>query len=202
MAFALTNPTKNLEMLLNSMETFQASFTQITKDDTGKVIQKAKGTVALKRSGKFRWITNIPAKQIIVADGKELWIYDPELEQASVQSLKASIHQSPAILISEANVNLSSDFYVVTEKDKKSHLWYVLTPKTKESTGYSLVKLYFQDKQLNTIKILNNLDQWNTLIFTGIKTNRFLSKDSFIFHPPKNVDIIDNINKGTYSYAQ
>lgn len=200
--WAAKDASSSLEHLLNTMETFEAAFTQVTKEEGGNILQSAKGTVALKRPGKFRWVTESPEKQILVADGKNLWIYDPELEQASVQSLKETIYQSPAILISAAHVNLANDFQVTTEKDPHRQLWYVLTPKKNENGAYSVVKLYFEGNALTVLKIKNNLGQWNTLRFTKIKTNLPLRSQLFIFQPPKNVDVIDNTNEGLYSHAQ
>ncbi|MHA7840467.1 MAG: outer membrane lipoprotein chaperone LolA [Gammaproteobacteria bacterium] len=198
--FAASNPMVTLESLLNNMKTFQATFDQIIKDDAGHIVQEGQGTVALQRPGKFQWLTSHPTKQEVVADGKNLWIYDPELEQATVQNLTESIHQSPAILISEANLNLADDFYVTTEKDENQKLWYVLTPKSKEKSEYRLVKIYFNGNQLQSLKVLNNLGQWNILRFKNIKTNLSLSQTLFNFKPPMNVDVIDNTNKGTYAH--
>ncbi|WP_280954990.1 outer-membrane lipoprotein carrier protein LolA [Paludibacterium denitrificans] len=52
-------------------------------------------------SGKFRWEYNKPYEQLIVGDGKTLWIYDKELAQVTKKSLNAALGSSPAALLAK-----------------------------------------------------------------------------------------------------
>jgi outer membrane lipoprotein carrier protein len=71
-------------ILLNT-QTMEADFSQTVKDKTHHNIQQTQGHMALVRPGKFRWEVKSPNQQLIVANGKRLWIYDPDLEQPFMQ---------------------------------------------------------------------------------------------------------------------
>src|SRR5262249_31429251 len=52
--------------------------------------KKASGEVWLKKPGKMRWEYSRPEKKLMLADGKMLWVYEPEDEQAFKHDLKGS----------------------------------------------------------------------------------------------------------------
>ena len=64
-----------LQEKLNAMRTMQASFKQIVRADQ-REISRSKGSMALERPGKFRWQTQSPMEQLVIADGSKIWIYD------------------------------------------------------------------------------------------------------------------------------
>jgi outer membrane lipoprotein carrier protein len=62
--------------------------------------QTSSGTVKLSAPRQFRWEYLKPAPQLIVADGNQVWIYDPDLEQVTVRNQSAEEQGSPlAVLI-------------------------------------------------------------------------------------------------------
>src|ERR1700692_2501764 len=54
-------------------------FEQQVLDRTGKVVERASGTFAFARPGKFRWTYEKPHTQVLVGDGAKLWVHDPDL---------------------------------------------------------------------------------------------------------------------------
>jgi outer membrane lipoprotein carrier protein len=55
------------------------------------VIERAAGTFAFARPGKFRWTYDKPHKQVLVGDGAKLWIHDPDLNQVTVKRMDRAI---------------------------------------------------------------------------------------------------------------
>src|SRR3989338_3432080 len=88
--FSAQQKTAALELtqLLNGFSTFQAQFTQTTTDVNHQVLQQSSGTMMLMRPGRFRWETQNPTHQIVITDGKTLWIYDVDLKQATKQAIQ------------------------------------------------------------------------------------------------------------------
>src|SRR5258708_7700972 len=78
------SPTEELQGKLNAINKMSANFDQTIKAGNREV-SNSLGTMALSRPGRFRWQTKSPLEQIIVADGKKLWIYDVDLEQVTVR---------------------------------------------------------------------------------------------------------------------
>ncbi len=53
----------------------------------------------LQRPGRFRWEYREPWERQIVADGDQVWMYDSELDQVTVQPAGQALQQSPAALL-------------------------------------------------------------------------------------------------------
>src|ERR1700730_12125110 len=79
--------SKDLESILTSTKTTQADFSQVLTDTKGNQLQTSNGSMAIERPGKFRWDIKSPMKQLIIADGSFLWIYDTDLEQVTKKKL-------------------------------------------------------------------------------------------------------------------
>src|SRR3990170_5322463 len=80
----------------------RAGFEQKVYDKGGKLTQEAKGSFVFQRPGRFRWVYEKPADQVIVGDGERVWIYDRELNQVTVRKLTAALGSTPAALLSGA----------------------------------------------------------------------------------------------------
>ena len=65
-----------LKSFLENTHSASARFAQMVLDRDMKLLQQASGTMQFSRPGKFRWVYEKPYEQVIVSDGKQLWIYD------------------------------------------------------------------------------------------------------------------------------
>ena len=90
---------ERLEGYLKGLRTLSSRFEQTTLSNGGGRMVKSKGTFYLKRPGKFRWEYDSPVKQIIVADGKRVWVHDLELDQISHQGQDKALSGTPAQLL-------------------------------------------------------------------------------------------------------
>ena len=70
-------------------------FTQKVYDGGGKLKETSNGRVALSAPRLFRWEYNAPYEQLIVADGKTVWIYEPDLQQVSKRPQGVEEQSSP-----------------------------------------------------------------------------------------------------------
>ena len=79
--------------ILSSHQYFSSSFEQITKShDQERIIQ---GEIVADRFGRFKLKYFSPLNEIIFSDGKDLYRYDPELDQAYVQPLDDLLRETP-----------------------------------------------------------------------------------------------------------
>ena len=111
MKVILRNPRREIEVngkrrvkeLLEDVfdsKTLSADFVQVVQDKRGQVTDRATGTLKLSRPDRFRWDYAQPYVQTIVADGRKLWLYDPDLGQVTVRSLEQGLGATPAMLLS------------------------------------------------------------------------------------------------------
>ena len=192
--------TSSLVQQLAGLQRLTADFEQSTKTTNNKTVQKKgltaqhmnqtfKGVMKVERPGKFYWETTSPAKQTIVTTGKEVWIYDPDLQQAVRQSLDDQVANTPALLLS-GNTSQIMDAYRVTQPDR-SKLYYTLYPKQDDGAFQSLTISFGANKAPTLMILQDSLGQTTYVRFSNIKVNPAIPASVFNFEPPKGTDIID-----------
>lgn len=183
------NAANQLNELLQNSQRFRANFTQtLTKPKAGKT-EHYQGHFSLSRPNRFNWKVTSPDKQLLVADGKNLWFYDEDLEQVTVSPLQESIGNTPAVLLSSSTVDIEKQFYVIKSKDSGKDLEFTLNPKRSDQL-ISEVRLGFNDKRLNSMMFLDTMGQRSNIKFSNVEMNPRLPASLFVFTVPKGVDVI------------
>lgn len=182
--------SNQLGQILGNIKSLQTNFVQSVNDGKGRVLQKSSGVMSLQRPGKFRWDVRSPSKQLLIADGQQVWFYDVGLSQVSVQKQTNNNQGSPAMLLSGSTQQLTQDFNIskianVTGSDQA----FKLVPRQKNGLFQS-VRLYFQNKNLRMMQLADNLGQATVIQFSAVKTNPALSASLFRFTPPRGVDVV------------
>jgi outer membrane lipoprotein carrier protein len=176
-----------LEKGLARLESVRAEFTQDLLGKDGGSTAHAAGTLYLKKPGRFRWDYSSP-KQLIVCDGTTLWLYDPELEQATTRRVRDTLSQTPAMLLSgEARVR---DGFVVKDGGRALGLdWIVLTPKA-DDTDFREIRLGFAGDFLKRMEFADKLNQRTAISLGRLERNATLADSLFRFVAPPGVDVI------------
>lgn len=60
------------------------------------------GSFEFQRPGKFRFNYTKPFEQLIVADGKTLWLYDADLNQVTERAQAQVLGSTPAAILTSA----------------------------------------------------------------------------------------------------
>ena len=178
-----------LDNFFTKVNSLAGSFNQQVYDKKGKIIQKAAGQLYLNRPGKFRWVYTTPEPQEIIADGKNVWIYDKDLDQVTVKPMRAAIASTPiAILTRKASPE--SQFQVSQLPDKKAGLdWFNLKPH-RSSRDFKNIQLGLDAKGgLRQMVMFDKLGQ-KTVINLNVRNNAPVSGKQFYFRPPAGVDVI------------
>lgn len=185
---AQTTGADRLNQFVQHVETFQAAFEQTVIDPEGNVMEQAQGLFLLSRPGKFRWDYETPYPQKIVADGKNIWFYDVDLEQVTVKSQQEALAETPATLLSGELV--PEDKYNINNLPSDDGLsWVELTPKQTES-NFQAVTLAFDGDVLQQMIMRDSFDQRTRLTFTQVIENPKFKQDMFKFTPPTGIDVV------------
>lgn len=182
-AYAQT-PSDQLLSLLTNLQTMQANFSQTITDNHDTVLQQTSGTMALQRPGLFRWDTNNPTHQLVIADGKTIWLYDKDLQQVTKQIQNSSNNNSPGLLLSDSPTHLAQQYFI-----SQMNNGFKLTPK-KPSPLFQSVDLFFTDGSLNKMILNDRLNQKTVITFTHVQINQSLAAKLFRFIPPQGVDVV------------
>ncbi len=177
-----------LNDFLDTVNTLEAAFRQEVSSADGELLEQARGSFALERPDRFVWNYRAPNEQVVLADGEQLWMYDVELEQATVSPLEEGAG-SPAMLLSGGGAVLES-FEIEDAFSRGGRDWVRLTPKL-EGTDFSAVAIGFDDAGLpREIELVDGLDQTTHIEFTDIVVNEALEEGMFELDLPDDVDVI------------
>lgn len=191
------SPSENLTALLRNIKTMKADFTQNILNKSSQLVRNTEGTMALQRPGMFRWNVIKPVSQLIVANGKKLWIYDKDLEQLTIRTLSSGAGETPALLLSDSTLTFEKEFYVkeVTPSSPGKQAFSLL-PKDKSSL-FASVMISFVNQTLDEMQLKDHLGQTIVIKFKNIQTNVSLSSSLFRVTVPSNVDVIDETKQRT-----
>jgi len=174
---------------LAEYSSFQASFTQYLVDGSGSRVQESKGELKARRPGYFYWRTDPPMEQVIVADGKEVTVYDPDLLQASVYAMEQQLSSTPALLLSGEVLDLDESFTIRHEKIDDRSEQFTLIPKQPDSLFLEL-RLLFVDGVLDEMRLHDSLEQRSVLMFDDVVLNEEIDDDAFELEFGDEVDVI------------
>lgn len=177
-----------LHAFFRDLHSLHADFVQTLRDGKLNEVQRSSGTLALQRPGKFRWDYRKPYHQLIVADGRTLWIYDHGLEQVTERPLGKALGNTPAMLLSSTEP-LQKSFTVTDLGERNGLAWVELQPKAKD-TGFTLIRLGFSTRTLKVMDLVDSFGQVTHLSFRNVRRNPALNPSLFKFTPPKGADVI------------
>ena len=187
--------SRALRALLESMASYRADFEQVVAGQFGEILQTATGTMHLERPGRLRWEMGEPYPQLVVTNGEQVWVYDPDLEQVTVQLFEDTVEGSPMMVLTDTSM-IESYFRVrmnstATETEQR----FALSPKDPGSTSlFREITMTFSVGGLLTgLEVVDDLDQKTTVVFRHGQLNPVLESGLFEFEVPAGVDVIGNL---------
>jgi outer membrane lipoprotein carrier protein len=182
-----------LDAYLNGLKTLRAEFAQTVTDSKGNRVQSSKGAFVVQRPGKFRWqITPEGAStpQLMVADGKNLWFYDQDLEQVTVKPAVEALTATPASLLS-GDGNVAEYFRILPDGKRDGVDWVKVTP-TRSDADFREVRIGFQGfgSELKRMVLKDKLGQTVNIEFTKSERNAKVDAGEVSFEPPAGADVI------------
>ena len=178
----------DLAAFTTGLKGLDGQFSQQVFDARGKQKEASTGRVAVSAPRLFRWEYVKPYPQVVVADGKTVWVYDPDLKQASRRPQGAEEANSPLAVLLDPS-RLDRDF-VVKEAGTASGLeWLQIAPRDPEA-GFRSARLGFGDAGLARMEYVDALGRRTVIAFSGWKRNPTFARNTFVFVPGKGVDVI------------
>lgn len=182
----------DLKSFTTGLKGLDGQFSQQVYDAKGKLKESSSGRVALSAPRLFRWEYAKPYPQLIVADGKKVWVYDPDLQQVTVREQGSEEQNSPlSALIDPAK--LDQQFNVKESGTADGLQWLTLTPKSEGEASFQSARLGFGKGGLNRMEVLDAVGQNTKISFSGWKRNPAFAATTFKYTPAKGVDIVGDI---------
>lgn len=196
-AFAQSPAPTALDAYLANVKTLRAEFSQSVTDGRGQAVQQADGRFVIVRPGKFRWeltprtaAKGAGSPQLMIADGKNLWFYDADLEQVSVKPAATALTATPASLLS-GDGNFHDVFRVASAGKRDGLTWVKVTPKGADA-DFREVQIGFvgNGTELKRMVLKDKLGQTVRLDFSTSVRNQPVADDEVKFTPPAGADVI------------
>ncbi|MBL4829286.1 MAG: outer membrane lipoprotein chaperone LolA [Aliivibrio sp.] len=181
-------PQDELAERLNQSSGFSANFTQQVFSPEGGLIVEGEGDVKISRPNLFRWHTKTPDENLLVADGKTLWYFNPFVEQVTMMWLDQATNQTPFVLLTRndpkdwANYDIeqSGDDFTLVAKDDS------------DNSGQFIVSIA-KSGVVNSFFVIEQDGQRSEFVFSQF-SSQTPDKNNFIFNVPEGVDIDDQRN--------
>ncbi|MCH1926497.1 outer membrane lipoprotein chaperone LolA [Shewanella sp. C32] len=177
-------PAEQLQQKLDANPGFQAEFKQTVTDVNQKVIQSGTGSLALAQPNHFYWHLQQPDESLIVADGKDVWIYNPFAEEVSVLPLDQAIATSPMTLLVHRDASVWNDFDI-----KAQNNCYTIDPKSQDA-GVQTVSVCFDGNKLTEISLNDNQGNHSEFALSAQQPIK-ASAPIFTFTVPEGVSVDD-----------
>jgi outer membrane lipoprotein carrier protein len=177
-----------LRRFFAEVSSYSAQFNQVVMDEALNPIQESSGTLLIERPNKFRWDYDAPLKQQIVSDGKQIWVYDKDLQQVTVRSLSGGLGDTPAVLLAGKG-KLEDSFSVASMGAQGNLEWARLQPKRKDG-GYEDIRVGFEAGKLKVLEMVDGFGQTTRVTLKGAKENTKIDAGKFSFTPPPGVDVV------------
>ncbi len=191
-AKALSVPTP-LDRFLAHLHTLRVRFQQTLVDAHGGVLSHSAGTLIVQRPGKFRWnihpLHSRGGGQLMVADGRNLWFYDRDLKQVTVQPLSAALSATPAMLLS-GTVDVRKSFRERLAGRREDLQWVYVAPRQASGADFRSALFGFDRGTLKKMILEDTLGQVATVTFQHIRINGPVPAADLRFTPPPGVDVI------------
>jgi outer membrane lipoprotein carrier protein len=188
-AHAADDAVARVASYLAGVRTLSASFVQVVRDREGRITERATGLFSLARPDRFRWDYREPYQQLIVADGKRLWLYDADLQQVTVRSLEEGLGSTPALLLSGAGRVEDSFGSLQVERDG-DWTWCRLKPLATTSDFETVSLALAPGGELAAMELADKLGQTTRIDFSELTRNGTLDDRQFRFEPPPGADVI------------
>ena len=178
---------KRLNNALGSLDNLTADFKQTVLDDDKNIVQQSSGKVAIQRPGKFSWIYTTPYEQQIIADGKELWVYDVDLDQVTVKPMASGLASAPIMILMRKN-EIAAEFKISEVGQRKFLYWVELEPKSQDM-DYTNVYIGIEDDVVKAMELRDKFGQSTQIVFDNLRLDVVHNPKTFKFVPPPGVDV-------------
>jgi outer membrane lipoprotein carrier protein len=183
----------------NGIKDIQADFIQTYEGGVLRTKTSERGTVAIKRPGKMRFVYTKPEKKEFVSDGTRLYAHMVADKQVIVSPAPGPDQGDIPASFLAGQSDLARDYtpaFTALPGAAAGLLTLKLVPR-KPSAEYESIGIGVDPKSLQ-IQFLTAVDTQggrSSFVFSNLKENQGLSDKEFVFRIPRGVDVVTNGGK-------
>jgi outer membrane lipoprotein carrier protein len=171
---------------------FSARFFQTSTLKAMDITETASGTMLVKRPGMMHWAYEKPDKQVIVTDGKNLWIYRPADNQVTVGSAPSFFGDGKGASFLSNIQSLRKTFHVTLEKMNASQEYVFRLVPMDKSYDLSSVLLVVSGDTFDIVEVVtyNSYEDETRIELSNIQMEQNLDDAQFKFTIPQGAEVV------------
>ncbi|QWD99456.1 outer membrane lipoprotein carrier protein LolA [Polynucleobacter sp. MG-5-Ahmo-C2] len=166
-----------------------------SQDKGLKVVRQTQGHFVFERPGRFIWDTQKPYEQKLIADGKQLILWDKDLNQATIRPAGQALAATPAAILF-GQTSLDQHFDLVEGDERLGMKWVTLSPKKNPNANsgndlpYTKISVGMLNGLPKALELIDGLGSVVLVTLDKIKLNVNLPANRFTFTPPAGAEVL------------
>jgi outer membrane lipoprotein carrier protein len=203
LTLAQDSPASGVEQLRQFVKTVQSAQGEFAQQqmrvpkanepqDKLKLVRQTSGRFVFQRPGKFVWDTQKPYEQKLIADGKQLLMWDKDLNQLTIRSANQALAASPAAILFGENA-LDVQFELVDGGNKTDLQWVNLKPKARVGEGdlpYTKIAIGMSGGLPKALELTDGFGSIVLVVFGQMQTNPKIEPSRFQFKAPPGAEVL------------
>lgn len=178
-----------LDRFLDGVDSLQGRFEQRQFDEDGAVLASSTGDFWIRRPDRFRWAYRQPYEQLVVSDGRTIWIHDPDLEQVTRRAAGAALAGTPAALLSRDRSAMDGfEIQALGQQDGASQ--WRLVPRSDEG-DFREVRLWLRAAVPIRLEFTDQLGGTTRIDLIDSVHDAEIDPERFRFTPPPGAEVVD-----------
>ena len=195
-----TTGIEQLRQFVKTVQSAQGEFAQQQMrtpkanepQDKLKLVRQTYGRFVFQRPGKFVWDTQKPYEQKLIADGKQLLIWDKDLNQLTIRSANQALAASPAAILFGESA-LDTQFELEDGGSKTDLQWVNLKPKAKVGEGdlpYTKIAIGMAGGLPKALELTDGFGSVVLVVLNQIQINPKIEPGRFQFKAPPGAEVL------------
>jgi outer membrane lipoprotein carrier protein len=188
---------QKLQTRYEETRTMSADFKQSTSVPMTTRKRLGAGTVVISKPGRIRWDYLTPDRQVLISDGKQVFMYVANSEQMMVQPVTQYINSDVTYAFFTGTGNITRDFKVLPpEREGDASLKAVKLVPRSEHPQVDYLHIWMDDDfMVRRLEIVDHFGSITDLVFSNIRRNEPVPPETFRFTPPPGTEIIEHIGQ-------
>ena len=160
-----------------------------------KVVRQTQGRFVFQRPGQFIWDTQKPYEQKLIADGRQLILWDKDLNQATIRPAGQALAATPAAILF-GETSLDQHFDLVEGEERLGMKWVTLSPKKNPNAKggndlpYTKISVGMTNGLPKALELIDGLGSVVLVTLDKIQLNISLPANRFTFTPPAGAEVL------------
>lgn len=180
-----------LEQFSVGLEDLKLDFTQVVRSQDGRIQAQSQGQAWLQNPDKLRWVYSGDFPETIIADGRNVWIYDETLQQVTIKPQSHRVADVPLLMLTDTS-ELDQQFAVAELGDFEGMQLLELKSRDAESE-FERILMGLDQNGIRMMIMEDAFGQRTEIRFQNVIRNTGLDANLFSFTPPEGTDVVGEI---------